>query len=84
MSYLCSKLLRLVLCCLNPRISLTIRVVILLAIEKQIIIDEDTTGLRAMLACYSSCFVIVCCTTLYLHFLNARNMRRRVLAGKSA
>ncbi|KAL9714471.1 hypothetical protein Ac2012v2_002786 [Leucoagaricus gongylophorus] len=43
-----------------------------------------TRGLRAMLACYASCFVIVCCTTSYLHLLNARNMRRRVLAGKSA
>ena len=84
MSHSCSGLFRSVLCYLNPRISLTTRVVILLTIEKQSTIDEDTTGLRAMLACYSSCFVIVCCTTLYLYFLNARNMRRRVLAGKSA
>ncbi|KAF9449741.1 MFS general substrate transporter [Macrolepiota fuliginosa MF-IS2] len=43
-----------------------------------------TRGLRAMLASFCSCFVIVCCTTLYLRNLNARNKKRRILAGKPA
>jgi len=58
-------------------------VVIPLTVKSEAQYDGYTAGLRAMLACYASCFVIVCCTTSYLHLLNARNMRRRVLAGKS-
>ncbi|KAF5359511.1 hypothetical protein D9756_002976 [Leucocoprinus leucothites] len=43
-----------------------------------------TRGLSAMLACYSSCFIIACCTVMYLRYLNSRNVERRVSAGKSA
>ncbi|KXN82977.1 hypothetical protein AN958_01982 [Leucoagaricus sp. SymC.cos] len=43
-----------------------------------------TRGLRAMLACYSSVFFIVCCAVTYLRYLNAKNTKRRVLAGKAA
>ncbi|KAF9460349.1 allantoate permease [Collybia nuda] len=45
---------------------------------------EFRKGLTTLLACFSTATVVVCMTVTYLSYLNKRNERRRVVAGKQA